>query len=265
MSEESPLETLEETTPIVDESLVLKKISPAKWECLTDVLNFLTKDSDDAVVINDSVITHALKTGAILKVDLSEIFDNEKISLHISNPKKWNRLFKTFNKNQNIYITEGENQFIVTDGQTQLFLPKQVISVLNMLEIPDLSKTKKIVEVVFQKESRDQIMNISKNINYIEFLIKDNYFKVINIPNTGTYILPEFLHDDDIKDINPNTADLILRSSTFLPYDSDIYNVIICYDELHDKYFMYSSCKTQLTTMELYEVLDNATGLSSLF
>ena len=249
---------------ISDDDVVLKKISPAKWEALIDILEFLTKDSDESVVISNSIIMHQLKSGSILKADLKEVFDNQNIDLHISSPKKWVRLFKMF-KNENVYIIEESNRFIVTNGQTKLFLPRQLNTVVSQLEFPDFEQTRNIANQIIQKESRDKIINLSKGLSYIEFLIKDNNIKIVNIPNTALFIIPEFMKDPEIRSLSVDNADLLLRSSTFLPYPAETYQIIIGINNLNDKYFMVSSCKTQLISIEIYEVLNDATGINDLF
>ena len=249
---------------ISDDDVVLKKISPAKWEALIDILEFLTKDSDESVVISNSIIMHQLKSGSILKADLKEVFDNQNIDLHISSPKKWVRLFKMF-KNENVYIIEESNRFIVTNGQTKLFLPRQLNTVVSQLEFPDFEQTRNIANQIIQKESRDKIINLSKGLSYIEFLIKDNNIKIVNIPNTALFIIPEFMKDPEIRSLSVDNADLLLRSSTILPYPAETYQIIIGLNNLNDKYFMVSSCKTQLISIEIYEVLNDATGINDLF
>lgn len=249
---------------ISDDDVVLKKISPAKWEALIDILEFLTKDSDESVVISNSIIMHQLKSGSILKANLKEVFDNQNIDLHISSPKKWVRLFKMF-KNENVYIIEESNRFIVTNGQTKLFLPRQLNTVVSQLEFPDFEQTRNIANQIIQKESRDKIINLSKGLSYIEFLIKDNNIKIVNIPNTALFIIPEFMKDPEIRSLTVDNADLLLRSSTFLPYPAETYQIIIGLNNLNDKYFMMSSCKTQLISIEIYEVLNDATGINDLF
>lgn len=122
----SPLEII--NNDLISEN-VLNKISPGKWEALIEVLDFLTKDSDDIVVIQDSIILHSLKTGGILRANLLELFDNQKINLHISSPKKWVRLFKML-KSDDVYIIEESNRFIVTNGQIKLFLPTSTVKPL---------------------------------------------------------------------------------------------------------------------------------------
>lgn len=265
----APLDVVDTTNSndsniISDDDVILKKISPAKWEALIDILEFLTKDSDESVVISNSIIMHQLKSGSILKANLKEVFDNQNIDLHISSPKKWVRLFKMF-KNENVYIIEESNRFIVTNGQTKLFLPRQLNTVVSQLEFPDFEQTRNIANQIIQKESRDKIINLSKGLSYIEFLIKDNNIKIVNIPNTALFIIPEFMKDPEIRSLSVDNADLLLRSSTFLPYPAETYQIIIGLNNLNDKYFMVSSCKTQLISIEIYEVLNDATGINDLF
>ena len=253
-----------ESNITTDGDVILKKISPAKWEALIDILEFLTKDSDESVVISKSIIMHQLKSGAILKANLKEIFDNQDIDLHISSPKKWVRLFKMF-KNENVYIIEETNRFIVTNGQTKLFLPRQLNTVVSQLEFPNFEQARNISNQIIQKETRDKIINLSKGLSYIEFLIKNDNIKVVNIPNTALFIIPEFMKDPDVKNLCIDNADVVLRSSTFLPYSAETYQLIVGLNNMTDKYFMLSSCKTQLISIEIYEVLNDATGVNDLF
>ena len=243
---------------------LINKIPPAKWEALIGILNFLTKDSDDAVIIKDSIILYGYKGGSIIKVNLSEIFGGEKINLHISSPKKWTRLFKTL-KDSDIYILDESNKFVVTNGQIKLFLPKQLNSFVNTLEFPDFSETETTCSLVFQKDSRDTILELSKNITYIEHLIKNKKLMSINIPNTAVFILPEYVKDKEAQELTSSTSDLTLRTQVFLPYPADTYNLLIGHNLITDNYFAYTVCNSSSISIELYEQLDNSSGIDSLF
>ena len=242
---------------------ILKKIVPAKWEALINILSFLTKDSDDAVIIDKSVVMHSLKTGGILKVKMHDIFD-EELDLHISSPKKWTRLFKML-KNEDVFILNEENLFIVTNGQIRLFLPKQLSSVSSSLIFPSFEKSEVVSNMIFQKETRDKILNLSNNIQFIEFLIQDGIFKAINIPSTAIFVLPEFIKDPKIKDLNSNTADITLRCSSFLPFPAETHSFTIGRNKETSTYFAHTKCASQLVNIETYEVLDNISGVNSLW
>lgn len=257
----SPLEIINDD--LISEN-VLNKISPGKWEALIEVLDFLTKDSDDIVVIQDSIILHSLKTGGILRANLLELFDNQKINLHISSPKKWVRLFKML-KSDDVYIIEESNRFIVTNGQIKLFLPKQLQSITEQMEFPNLDMMNVVTDTTIQKETRDKINNLSKGSLYIEFLIQSDKIKSINIPNTALFILPEYINDENVKTLNSDNAEIVLRSSNFLPYNADIYNIIICKDTINDKFALLSTCSSQLLKIEIFELLNDATGINDLF
>lgn len=259
VKEESPLETTKSTYTPTDKEKVIKGVPPAKWESLISILELLTKDSDDSVIIKDSVIMHSLH-GVIVKADLSKAFDDEKINLHISSPKKWVRLFKQF-KNDTVYIIDNSerNCFIVTNGEIRLFLPKQVQSVVSNLFIPNLENTKTVSKFKISKEVRDKILNLSKGVEYLEYLIQDDLIKCVNIPNTAIYVFPEFLTDEKIKKLDSNNADLTLRSSAFLPISADEYSIIIGRRD-DTTYFSYTTCKTGFLSIELYENLDDASG-----
>lgn len=264
----SPLESISQEDSI-DETIsgknnILKKITPAKWEALINILDFLTKESDESIIISKSVIMYGYKGGSIIKVNLKEVFDGQEIDLHISSPKKWTRLFKTL-KDTNIYILDDENKFIVTDGQIKLFLPKQIESYISTLTFPDFNKTETVCQSIIQKDSRDKILRLGKDLEYIEFLIKDKQLKSVNIPNTAVFILPEFLKDKDIRELTNSSADLSLRIQTFLPYSADTYRLIIGKNQINDSYFSYTICNSMMMQIEIYEQLNNSSGISDLF
>ena len=243
---------------------VIKKIIPAKWDAFLEILDFLTKDSDDAVIIKDSEIMYAYKGNSIIKTNLAAVFDDNKMNLHISSPKKWTRLFKTL-KDNNVYILDEENKFIVTNGQIKLFLPKQIKSYVNTFDFPDFKETETICDCIIQKESRDRILRLGKDVQYIEFLIQDHKFKSVNVPNTAIFILPEYIKDPEAQKLSNVNADLTLRSTVFLPYPADTYKLLIGHNLVKDSYFAYTMCKTSLATIELYESLDNSSGIAQLF
>lgn len=243
---------------------VIKKIIPAKWEAFLEILDFLTKDSDDAVIIKDSVIMYPYKGGSIIKANLTDVFDDQTMNLHISSPKKWTRLFKTL-KDGNVYILDEDTKFVVTNGQIKLFLPKQLNSYVNTLEFPDFAETETICDCIIQKESRDRILRLGKDVQYIEFLIQENKFKSVNVPNTAIFILPEYVKDPEAQKLTNSNADLTLRSTVFLPYPADTYKLLIGHNLVKDSYFAYTMCKTSLASIELYESLDNSSGIAQLF
>lgn len=259
-------ELAEETEPeeeVLSEN-VIKKIPPAKWEGLINILDFLTKNSDDSIVIKDSVILYSYRGGSIIKVDLNEIFDGEKINLHISGPKKWTRLFKTL-RDSNIFIVDDDNKFIVTNEQIKLFLPKQLSSIVQTLEFPSLSECETVCESILQKDDREKVLTLGKELTYIEYLIKSSNLKCINIPNTAVYILPEYIKDEEAQQLTTSNSDLTLRTQVFLPYPSDTFKLLIGHNLISNSYFSYTVCKSNLITIELYEQLDNASGIDQLF
>lgn len=248
---------------------ILKKILPAKWEAFISILDFLIKENDESIIINDSMISYGFRNNSILRVHMGELFDGEKINLHIANPKKWTYLFKTLidksSNNTPIYIIDEENKFVVTNGQIQLFLPKQVENYVKSLIFPNFDETETITTTNINKDTRDKILKLSRGLTYIEFLIQNQQLKSINIPNTAIFILPEFLNDSATKQLNNLTADLTLRSHAFLPYPAENYLLVLGRNKLNDSYFFYSSCNTNMMKIEIYEPLDNTSGIEQLF
>lgn len=263
-SESNLVEEKEDDFVASEEDNVIKKIIPAKWDAFLEILDFLTKDSDEPVIIKDSIIMYPYKGGSIIKTNMSDVFDDGGMNLHISSPKKWTKLFKTL-KDCNVYILDDENKFIVTNGQIKLFLPKQLNSYVNTISFPDFTQTETICDLIVQKESRDKILRLGKDVQYIEFLIQDGKFKSVNIPNTAIFILPEYVKDQEAQKLTSSNAELTLRSTVFLPYSADTYQLIIGRNLISDSYFAYTICKTSLTTIELYESLDNSSGIAQLF
>lgn len=243
---------------------LVKVIPPAKWEGLLNVLNFLTKDSNDSIIIKNSTILCGYKGGSIIRANLSEIFEGDDINLHISSPKRWTKLFHAL-KDGKIYIIDDENKFIVTNEQIKLFLPKQLNSIVNTLEFPSFENTEIICDLIIQKDTRDTVLKLGNGFQYLEFLLKSGFLKCISIPNTAIYILPEYIKDDEAQNLTTLNSDLTLRTQVFLPYPSDTYKVIIGRNLLNDSYFIYTMCKTSLINIEIYEQLDNASGLDQLF
>ena len=244
---------------------VIKKIIPAKWEAFLEILDFLTKDGDESVIIKDSVIMYPYKGGSIIRANLMDVFDDDTMNLHISSPKKWTKLFKTL-KDENVYILDEENKFIVTNGQIKLFLPKQLNSYVNNLTFPSFADVERACdESIIQKDSRDKILRLGKDVQYIEFLIQDGKFKSVNVPNTAIFILPEYVKDPDAQNLTSSNADLTLRSTVFLPYPADTYKLLIGRNLVSDSYYAYTMCKTSLATIELFESLDNSSGIAQLF
>ncbi len=267
LEELSPLDSVKSVTPLdsVDNSYkpdeneqLIATISSGKWDAFVKILDILTKETDSSVIISNSIITHTIHN-SILKADISSVFEGDtSISLHIPNPKKWVKLFKQLSHDGNNFIINEDKLFIVTNGEIRLFLPKQLNSVVDELKIPSLENTQTISESKITKEVCDKILNLSKGIEFIEFLIKDNELKAVNVPDTATYIFQEYLDDSEIKNIDGTNADLSLRTSMFLPVNSDEYDMII--GRRNENYFSYTTCNVGIVPVEIYDTLDDSTG-----
>ena len=243
-----------------EKNSLVKEIPPVKFESLTNILDFLTKESDDPIIIKDSIIKSQYKGSSIIKVDLTQVLDGQ-LDLHLSNPKKWTRLFKGLKADTNIVILNRENQFVVCNEQIKLFLPKQIESLTESLEIPDLKETETICNVIIQKTSRDTILKLAKEYDFIEYLIDDE-LKAINVPDTAIYILPDYVKDENARKLTSATAKIVLRSKVFLPYTTETYNVIIGHNLVNDSYFSYTTCRDGMLNIEIYEQLDNASNVA---
>ncbi len=263
-SKESILESVDKGYKPDDSENVLIKIEPAQWEPLIKILDILSKDSNDSIIIQDSVIIHSYN-GAILRVKLDSIFSNEdRVNLHIINPKKWISKFKIFT-NTNVYIIKDQqkNIFTVTDGEIRLYLPVQLESSLAALKIPEMDISSSITTTNIEKNIRDKINSLGKGAEFLEYLIQNENIKGINIPDVALYVFPEYINEKDIRNLNEESADISLRTSAFLPITSDEYTLYIG-QKPDTSYFSYMTCKMGSIDIEIYESLDDSSG-SSLF
>jgi hypothetical protein len=64
----------------------------------------------------------------------------------------------------------------------------------------------------------------------------------MHIPETAIYIYPEYLNDANVSKLDETNAELVLRSSSFLPVDADNYNVNIV-KLPGEKYTTVTECK----------------------
>ena len=237
----------------------IANITPAKFDIFLKLLSNLTETNDTIIIKNNTIIKSM--GSAIAKTDLNKIFDKKPVSFEIINPKKYVGLMKQFKNNNNIVIINDEpnSRYIIINDEIRLFIPKQDATITNQQAImPDFKNVKVITNRKIDKDTKNIIEKLSKEIDYIEFLFKDNVLKGIHIPDTAIYIFEEYINDK-VK-IDETNADLILRSTSFLPIIAEEYNVNIAQFQDESKtYCLYTICKNFID-VNVYEELEETTS-----
>jgi len=269
MSEITPIE-VSEASPVVsitnfkplEENMIISQISPAKFDSLLKVLNVLVSDksSNDSLIIKESNITQNV-SGAIVSSNIEEIFEGKKINLQIINPKKYLKLFKTFRNNNDIFILDDpeNSRFIITNGEIKLFLPKQIENLVEAVKLPDLSNCTGLCSIKVDKASRNIIMGLANEAQYIDYLIQDNLFKAVHIPDTAIYLFSDYVNDLKATKLDETNADLALRSIAYFPILAEDYEIAI--GHMPDgSYVSAMSCNTGFIKVDVIENLEIATG-----
>lgn len=261
--EKAPL-SVTQYQPLSDQT-VLAEITPAMFDGFLKVLKLVVGDmkGNEAVMINKSVITQDVK-GAIITADLKPIFNDLEIDLHIVNPKKYFRLLKNFKSNNNIYIIDDDEnaRYLFNNGEIRLFLPKKASTDnTSKIEIPDLSDVEVLCQKEIDKDSRDIIVNLAGDSDYVEYLIQDDELKGIHIPDTAVYIFNEYLNDPKTANLDETNAELTLRSIVYMPVEANSYKVYLCKKKGDDdSYIAYTECDAGFLKIGVYEILERVTG-----
>ena len=250
------------TPTINSENNVICQVSPAKFDSLLKVLNVLITDksSNDSLIIKNSSITQST-SGAIIGADIQDIFGNNKINLHILNPKKYIKLFKQFRNNNDIFIiNDVENsRFIVTNGEIKLFLPQQVETLVEEIKLPDLGDCELLCNIKVDKATRNIISGLAADVDYIEFLIQDNLLKAIHIPDTAIYLFNDYISDPKATKLDETNSDLSLRSTMSFPITAEDYEISIG-KQPDGSYISATRCNTGFLKVDVFEPLEISTG-----
>lgn len=246
------------TNELKNGQVQLLDLHPAAFDQLTKILTLL---QDQGVVsINNSIICQSITRGgtSILKCDVSQI--SSDLKLHISNPKKFVKIFKQLKTNNNIKVIDDDNEkrFLVIIGDATLHLTKQLDTVIEDSDPPDLSKAEPLGEVVkISKENKETIKVLQSGAEHVDILIKNNNPVGIYFPETGTLSFP------GVKEtVDKSTADLMLRSCSFLAIDSDEYLVYI--GKLDDDYWMVTNCKIGIIDIFIMEKVSSVSDANLL-
>jgi len=246
----------------LEENVIICQISPAKFDSLLKVLNVLVSDksSNDSLIIKESNITQNT-SGAIISSNIEEIFEGKKIDLHIINPKKYLRLFKNFRNNNDVFILDDpeNSRFIITNGEIKLFLPKQIENLVESVKLPDLTNCVGICSIKIDKSTRNIIVGLASEANYIDYLIQDDLLKAIHIPDTAIYLFNDYIGDSKSAKLDETNADLALRSITCFQIPAEDYEIAIG-KQPDGSYVSAMSCNTGFIKVDVIESLEIATG-----
>jgi len=203
---------------------LISTMNPAQFDSLIKTLALLEKQ--DCIVIKDSVICQSISPGAtIIKTDLKPII-GDNISMHVLNPRKAIKLFKSIKGNSNVAIYDDSSQqrYVVTNGGVKAFLPKQATELDECISEPDLSEYTMIGKsVTISKEVRSSISPVLGESEYCELLIHQGQLKGVYVPETAVYLFEEYAKEP----IDETNADMNLKSYSFLAIDADTYDIFI--------------------------------------
>lgn len=269
--ESSPLESVTESyQPNVNQQQIIAELTPGDYDNLTKVLNLLNKDSSsDSISIKESTITQG-NSDCIIQADITSVLvskDGNTVNLDIINPKRYLKLLEQFRSNNNVFIIDDDenSRFILTNGEVKLFLPKSDNTLEQDVETFDISNGVGICQSQIDKDMRKIIKNLSKDQDYVDFLIQENDLKAIHIPDTAIYTFPKFKTDEKAQNLDETNADLALRCSNFLPVEADNYDFYIVKTD-EDSYVGITDCRVGgKIDIRVSESLEISTGGNLLF
>ena len=253
----NPFGDVEKNTS-VGENLLLT-LSPAKFDIFSKTLSLFEKSAESIKIQNSNIIQ---KFGpAIITADITPLFEKE-VSLEIVQPKKYIKLFKQFKNNVDINFIEdnGNNRYIITNDEIKLFLPKQAV-VTNEEDglMPDFEGSVGLFEIKIDKEVSKQLVGLSSDVNFVEYLVQNDLLKGIHIPETAIYLFSDYLKDTDAKTLDETNADLTLRTGIFLGVNAESYTIQIG-KLANGNHFSYTECDTGMVKVNVFENLEVTTG-----
>lgn len=240
--------TIDSYCPNLDNGqTMIGKISPAGLDAVMKVLQVLIKEKpvDNLIIRNSTVLQD---TGnCIIEGDMSKVlvFEGNTMDLDIINPKKNVQLFGQFRTSNDIYfIDDDENsKYILDNGEIQLFLYKQDNELTEQATVSyDINDENLVCEFIIDKETRKIIKNLGKDQSYLEYLFHDNQIKALHIPETAIFKFKEYINSPELKGFNETNADLIVRTSSFLPVDAEDYKVR-AYKDTDESYLIVTDCQ----------------------
>lgn len=238
---------------------LLISFTPAKFDVLIKVLGLFDKSTDSIKIQGSNIIQ---KYGpAIVSADVSTLFDDQVIDFEIVQPKKYIKLFKLFKNNNNIDVIEdnANNRYIITNGEIKLFLPKQVTALTDDNLMPDFNDCVGLYNVKIDKETSKQLIGLSGDVNYVEYLIQDDKLKGIHVPDTAIFLFSEFLIDPKATKLDETNADQILKTGIFLTVPAEDYTIDIGKLK-NENFFSITDCNTGVVHVKIIETLEVSTG-----
>ena len=237
---------------------LLLTLSPAKFDIFNKTLSLFEKSSESIKIQNSNIIQ---KYGpAVITADITALFEKE-IDMTIVQPKKYIKLFKQFKNNTDInFIEDGSNnRYIITNDEIKLFLPKQAAVAEEDTLMPDFEDAEGICDLKIDKEVAKQLVGLSTDVNFVEYLFQDQKLKGIHIPETAIYLFGDYLKDPKAKTLDETNAELILRTGVFLEVPAE--NYIIQIGKLKNgNHFSFTECDTGMVKVNVFENLEVTTG-----
>lgn len=203
------------------------KISPGKFDAFIKILSVLNEKN--VIIINNSQICQSINNGsAIVTANIASLIDsqNNAITLHILNPKKYLKYFKNIKGEADIHFIDDMNneRYIVTNGDMSIYLPKQIEALEQDAVSPDLTTAEPIGQTIeIDKEVRAIITTMASDSPSIDLLLHSNQLKGVYIPETAVYSFKDYIKDQ----IDDTNAELKLRSYSFLQVPGDTYKISI--------------------------------------
>lgn len=241
---------------------VIAEISPGGFDNVMKILRVLIKSSSiSSILIRQSQIVQETSS-YFLEADMRNIlkYNDNYIDLDITNPGKVVKKFEEFRNNGNIFVIDDDenSRYLITNGQVRLYLPKQDEDTNQEIKNYDLENAQVVASKVVSKNTRNSIRNLAKEADYIEYLVQDEEFKAISVPD-GVFVFDEYINDTKAAKLDETNADLTLRSGSFLPVEAEEYNVYLV--KLPDEnYAVVSSCRVGQIPIQITESCDVTTG-----
>lgn len=226
------------------------EIDGDKFENFYKILSIFEKS--EAIVITDSEIRQQFNT-ATITCNITDLV-GESFNLHILNPKKYIKLLKSFVKKttKTIQIQEDYEKYIITNGEINIYCPKQIDRIKLNNSVSNISGgiTGVGVDIVIDKDVKKTIKQLSIDNEFVDLLVHKGQIKAISIPETAIYRFDQYVNED----INESNCDFRLRVYTILEIDGDSYTISLGVDS-SNSYWVQSKIDTGFIAVS---VLENA-------
>lgn len=231
-------------------------LDPAKFDALTKILNLL--QDNDVVSIKDSQIVQSIKGGTTFFTSNIESIIGPNVNLDFTNPKRIIKIFKLIKSASNIKIfndPDMERYKLVSDEAIfYLSKPNKVVEDA-LAAIPNRDDLTFLgLPVVLAGDSKSRAKNYvnSSEESHVDLLIEENQLKAVFIPADMIYHFSEFKNPN----IDPENAELSLRSFTFLSIDGEKTDIFLATH--NNKYLIITRVNTVFNgvVFDIYEYVD---------